>query len=103
MKKSMTRKRKKKEKGIRNEDRSAQADFSVWPVSPRLVLSDAANVKFGGLGIRPSLWEHIDMAIKRTKADLAQRKADQLEKKSERRPEQETSKKAVRKDSSRAA
>ena len=40
----------KKEKGIRNEDRSAQADFfvSVWPVSPPLVLSDAANVKFGG-------------------------------------------------------
>jgi len=43
------------------------------------------------------------MATKRTKADLAQRKADHLEKKSERRPEQETSKRKVRKDSSRAA
>jgi hypothetical protein len=43
----------KKEKGIRNEDRSAQAGFfvSMWPVSPLLVLSDAAIVKFGGLGI----------------------------------------------------
>jgi hypothetical protein len=43
------------------------------------------------------------MATKRTKADQAQRKADHLEKKSERRPEQETIKKAVRKDSSLAA
>ena len=43
------------------------------------------------------------MATKRTKADQAQRQADQLEKKSERRPEQGTSRKAVRKDSSRAA
>jgi hypothetical protein len=43
------------------------------------------------------------MATKRTKADKAQRQTDQLEKKSERRSEQETSKKAVRKDSSRAA
>jgi hypothetical protein len=42
------------------------------------------------------------MATKRTKADKAQRQSDQLEKKSERRPEQEASKK-VRKDSSRAA
>jgi hypothetical protein len=43
------------------------------------------------------------MAMKRTKADKAQRQSDQLEKKSERRSEQGTSKKAVRKDSSRAA
>ena len=43
------------------------------------------------------------MATKRTKADKAQRQADYLDKKSERRPEQEASKKAVRKDSSRAA
>jgi hypothetical protein len=42
------------------------------------------------------------MASKRTKADQAQRQADHLEKKSERRPEQAVSKK-VRKDSSRAA
>ena len=43
------------------------------------------------------------MAMKRTKADKAQRQSDQLEKKLERRPEQESSKKAVRKVSSRAA
>jgi hypothetical protein len=43
------------------------------------------------------------MATKRTKADKAQRQSDQLEKKSERRPEQETSKRKVRKDFSRAA
>ena len=43
------------------------------------------------------------MATKRTKADQAQRQADHLEKKSERRPEQETGKRKVRKDSIRAA
>jgi hypothetical protein len=43
------------------------------------------------------------MATKRTKADKAQRQTDQLEKKSERRLEQETSKGKARKDSSRAA
>jgi hypothetical protein len=43
------------------------------------------------------------MATKRTKADKAQRLADQLEKKSERRAEQGTSKKKARNDSSRAA
>jgi hypothetical protein len=43
------------------------------------------------------------MASKRTKADKAQRQADQLDKKSERRPEQATSKRKVRKDSTRAA
>ena len=43
------------------------------------------------------------MATKRTKADKAQRQTDQLEKKSERRLEQETSKEKARKDSSRAA
>jgi len=56
-----------------------------------------------GLGISPSQWEHVGMATKRTKADKAQRQADQLDRKSERRPEPETSKRKVRKDSSRAA
>jgi len=51
----------------------------------------------------PSEWETIGMATKRTKADKAQRQADQLEKKSERRPEQGTSKKKVREEFSRAA
>jgi hypothetical protein len=60
-------------------------------------------VKSAGLGIGPSLWGGFGMATKRTKADKAQRQADQLEKKSERRPEQGTSKRRVRKDSSRAA
>lgn len=52
---------------------------------------------------RISLWETVGMATKRTKADKAQRQADQLEKKSERRPEQVTSTRKVRKDLSRAA
>ena len=43
------------------------------------------------------------MATKRTKTDKAQRQSDQLEKKSERRPEQEISKRKVRKDFRRAA
>jgi hypothetical protein len=43
------------------------------------------------------------MATKRTKADKAQRQADQQEKKSERRPQQGTSKRKVRNDFIRAA
>jgi len=43
------------------------------------------------------------MAEKRTKADKEQRQADQLDKKTERRPVQGTSKRKVRKDSDRAA
>jgi hypothetical protein len=43
------------------------------------------------------------MATKRTKDDKTQRQADYLDKKSERRPEQETGKAKVRKDSNRAA
>jgi len=43
------------------------------------------------------------MSKKRTKADNVQRQADYLDKKSERRSEQETSKTKVRKDSSRSA
>jgi hypothetical protein len=52
---------------------------------------------------RDGMWETVGMATKRTKADKAQRQSDQLEKKSERRPEQGTSKRKVRKDFSRAA
>jgi hypothetical protein len=43
------------------------------------------------------------MAEKRTKAEKEQQQAEQLEKKTERRPEQGTSKRKVKKDSSRAA
>jgi hypothetical protein len=43
------------------------------------------------------------MASKRTKADKAQRQADQLEKKAERRPEQAKNKRKLHKDFSRAA
>jgi len=43
------------------------------------------------------------MANKRTKADKAQRQADQLEKKTERRPEQVTGEKTVRKKGRQAA
>jgi hypothetical protein len=56
-----------------------------------------------GLRIKPNLWETVGMAEKRAKADKEQRQADQLDKKSERRREQGTSKTKVRKDSSRAA
>jgi hypothetical protein len=66
-----------------------------WQISKREI--------WAGLGIQPSLWEYVGMATKRTKADKAQRQADQLDKKSERRPEQETGKRKVRKDFSRAA
>jgi hypothetical protein len=54
-----------------------------------------------GLRIKPSLWETVGMAEKRTKA-IKKWLADQLDKKSERRPEQGTGKRKVRKDSSRA-
>jgi len=43
------------------------------------------------------------MATKPTKADKAQRQSDQLENKSERRPEKGTSKRKARKNFSRAA
>jgi hypothetical protein len=43
------------------------------------------------------------MATKRTETDKAQRQADQLEKKSKHRPEQEISKRNVRKAFRRAA
>jgi hypothetical protein len=43
------------------------------------------------------------MAENRTKADKEQRQADQLDKKSDRRPEQVVRKEKVPKDSSRAA
>ena len=56
-----------------------------------------------GLSILLSPWETEDMATNRTRADKEQRQADQLEKKSERRPEQETGKKKERKDDRQAA
>ncbi len=43
------------------------------------------------------------MATKRTKADKQERQAEQLEKKTERRPEEDASKKKVREDLRRAA
>jgi hypothetical protein len=60
-------------------------------------------VKSTGLSIKPHLWETVGMAEKRTKADKAQRQADKVATRSERRPEQVIGKKKVRKDSSRAA
>ena len=43
------------------------------------------------------------MAEKRTKADKEQRQADQLEKKSQRHPEEETGKRKAREDALQAA
>lgn len=55
------------------------------------------------LSILLILWETVPMATKRTKAEEEQRRSEQLEKKSERRPEQETSNEKVPQDISRAA
>ena len=49
------------------------------------------------------LWETIRVSEKRTKADKAQRQADQLEKKESRRPAQTRKKKPTREDFSQAA
>jgi hypothetical protein len=49
------------------------------------------------------LWEAVGMATKRTKADKAQRQADELESKSERRPAQVPKKTATPEDFSQAS
>jgi hypothetical protein len=50
------------------------------------------------------LWETVDMATKRTKADKAQRQANQLEKRADARPEQTPKKRRPpREDFSQAA
>ncbi len=49
------------------------------------------------------LWETIRVSEKPTKADKAQRQADQLEKKESRRPAQTRKKKPTREDFSQAA
>jgi len=51
----------------------------------------------------PSLWETVGMSKKRTKADRAQRQADQLEKKASRRPGQNRKEKGSREDFSQAS
>jgi hypothetical protein len=56
-----------------------------------------------GLSIPPPLCDTLVMANKCTKADKAQRQADQLEKKLDRRPEQVVGKGKARKDVSQAA
>ena len=70
------------------------------PISSPVGFSDA--VKSGRAMNRAQLVGTCAMATKRTKADKAQQQADQLDKKSERRFEQEKRKK-ISKDSSRAA
>ena len=49
------------------------------------------------------LWEAVGMAMKRTKADKAQRQADELESKSERRPAQVPKKTVTRENSATVA
>jgi hypothetical protein len=51
----------------------------------------------------PGLWETVRMSEKRTKADKAQRQADQLEKKSSHRPAQNQKKKPPERPFSQAA
>jgi hypothetical protein len=73
------------------------------PILPLLNLSDTGSRIYGGFESRIACAKLFGMATKRTKADKAQRQADQLDKKSERRPEQATRQREVRKDTSRAA
>jgi len=63
----------------------------------------ARNLKSTGVAKGTSLWETIRVSEKRTKADKAERQADQLEKKASRRPAQTRKKKPTREDFSHAA
>jgi len=60
-------------------------------------------LKSTGLVSRVGPWETVGMAKKRTKADKAQRQADQLEKSTNNRPEQTLKKPKTREDFSQAA
>jgi hypothetical protein len=55
------------------------------------------------LSSEQDLWETIHVSEKRTKADKAQRQADQLEKKASRRPARTFKKKPTREDFSQAS
>jgi hypothetical protein len=61
-----------------------------------------SSLKSTGLAMALSLWETVGMAEKRTKADKAQRQADQLEKKAP-HPGPKEKKKAPRVDFSQTA
>ena len=61
-----------------------------WSVLDEEIERNGAIFKSTQLAIRSSLWEAVGMAEKRTKAGKEQRQADQLDKKSERRPQQGT-------------
>ena len=61
------------------------------------------SLKSIGLAEFAPLWEAVGMATKRTKADKAQRQADELESKSERRPAQVPKKTTRPEDLSQAA
>lgn len=58
--------------------------------------------KFPRVAKSSALWETVGMSKKRTKADRAQRQADQLEKKASRGPAQNRKEKASREDFSQA-
>jgi len=60
-------------------------------------------LKSTGLARISGLWETVGMAKKRTKSDNAQRQADELEQKLDRRPEQVQRKRTGRENSSQAA
>jgi len=75
---------------------------SIEKSSQRIYRIITKRMVFTGLAIGPRLWETVGMSEKRTKADKAQRQADQLEKKSSQRPPQNQGKKA-RVDFSQAA
>jgi len=60
-------------------------------------------LKSTGLAIGSGLWETVGMAKKRTKADKALRQANQVEKRTDARPEQTPKKKTAREDVNQAA
>ena len=61
------------------------------------------SLKATGVAPEFGLWDTVGMAKKRTQADKAQRQADELESKLERRPAQVPKKKATREDFGQAA
>ena len=69
---------------------------------PDLFRKAMVNLKSPGIEMISRLWETVGMSKKRTKADRAQRQADQLEKKASRRPVQNRKEKAPREDLSQA-
>lgn len=70
---------------------------------PNSCENSGSGSKSTGLASESGLWETVPMANKRTKADKAQRQANQLEKRADTHPEQTPKKPKAREDFSQAA